>query len=128
MNNTTANPSAIAFAFVIAISACHSPPSVTTTPLGAEKSYPATPDSVPIVLYTVTKPECPYEEIAALTAEGDEGSETAIVAALRQKARQLGGHAIIGYTQAKRSSSKQVLDISVRSGTAVRFRSADCMK
>lgn len=102
-------------------------PTITTTPVGPERTYPPTPDSVAIPLYTVSKPECPYEELAAITAEGGL-SEAALVPALRAKARAIGGQAIIGYTQSHRSTGDSSTDISVRSGTAIRFRSDDCRK
>jgi hypothetical protein len=102
-------------------------PTVTITPVGPERTYPATPDSVAIPLYTITKPECAYEELAAITAEGGL-SEDALVPALRAKARAIGGQAIIGYTQSHRSTGDSSSDISVRSGTAIRFRSDDCRK
>ena len=107
--------------------ACMPSPDITVTPLGAERSYPATPDSVAIPLYTVTKPECPYEELAALTAEGGRSDE-ALLAALRQRARAVGGQAIIGYTQGVRASNIGSHDVSVRTGTAIRFRSSDCTR
>ncbi|HEU5186314.1 MAG TPA: hypothetical protein VFU01_17195 [Gemmatimonadaceae bacterium] len=119
---------AVSFAVLLACG----PPQVTLTPLGAGVVYPATPDSVAIPLYATTKPECPYDEIAAITAEGHiaHSVESEVLAALRAKARAVGGHAIVGYTQSSRVATSGSLstDIHVRSGTAIRFRSADCMK
>jgi hypothetical protein len=116
-------------AFAIAI-ACA--PSVTLTPLGTQQVYQATPDSVAIPLYATTKPECPYDEIAAITAEGtiNRSVEAEVLSALIAKARAVGAHAIIGYTQSSRAASglSSTSDVHVRSGTAIRFRSADCMK
>jgi hypothetical protein len=108
-------------------------PQVTLTPVGAERVYPATPDSVAIPLYATTKPECPYDEIAAITAEGRvyRSVDAEVLAALKAKARAVGAHAIIGYAQNSRATgtaSGESTDIHVRSGTAIRFRSADCMK
>jgi len=107
-------------------------PKVSLTPLGTGAVYPATPDSVAIPLYATTKPECPYDEIAAITAEGTtvRSVDAEVLSALKAKARAVGGHAIVGYTQSSRlaSSGSVSTDIHVRSGTAIRFRSADCMK
>lgn len=108
-------------------------PQVTLTPLGAEKAYPPTPDSVAIALYATTKPECPYDEIAAITAEGTpaRSEEAEVLSALKTKARAIGAHAIVGYTQSNRAASTaggESRDVHVRSGTAIRFRSDDCMK
>jgi hypothetical protein len=107
-------------------------PRVTVTPLGAERTYPPTPDSVAISLYATTTPECPYDEVAAVTAEGQGllSSESEVLAALKAKARAIGGHAIVGYTQSTRATGggSQTYDVPVRSGTAIRFRSAECTK
>jgi hypothetical protein len=103
---------------VSSMSACA--PSVTVTPLGAERTYPATSDTARIPLYSVARPECPYDEIALIRAEGaSKPSAAVILGALRSKARALGAHAIIGYTQRTYEWA---------TGTAIRFRSPDCMK
>ena len=109
---------ALAFA-----SACA--PQVTVTPLGDQRTYSPTPDSVAIPLYATTKPDCPYDEIAAITAEG--ADESAVLSALIARARAVGAHAIFGYTQSTRMMSKNT-DGYVRGGTAIRYRSTDCMK
>lgn len=108
-------------------------PQVTLTPLGAERTYPATPDSVAVPLYATTTPECPYDEIGAITSEGRvyRSVEAEVLEALKAKARAIGGQAIVGYTQSTRATgtaSGETTDIHVRSGTAIRFRSPDCMK
>jgi hypothetical protein len=100
-------------------------PTVMLTPLGDQRTYPPTADTVAIPLYATTKPECPYDEIAAITAEG--GEEAAVLSALIEKARAVGAHAILGYTQSERMVS-QNMDTHVRGGTAIRYRSTDCMK
>lgn len=107
-------------------------PNVTLTPLGSEQGYPPTPDSVSIPLYATTKPECPYDEIAAITTEGRvyHSDEKEVLQALIAKARAVGAHAIVGYTQSTRAASagSDTGDIHVRNGTAIRFRNPDCMK
>ena len=121
-----------ASAFVTAaMAACA--PRVTLTPLGTERVYPPTPDSVAIPLYASTKPECPFEEIAALTVEGAGAlsSDVDVLDALRAKARAVGAQAIIGYSQANRSSTDHDPSmlpgkVRVRNGTAIRFRSSTC--
>jgi hypothetical protein len=110
----------IALAFA---SACA--PQVTVTPLGDQRIYPPTADGVPIPLYATTTPECAYDEIAAITAEGDD--EAAVLSALIARARAVGAHAILGYTQSTRMVSESS-NAYVRGGTAIRYRSTDCMK
>ena len=100
--------------------ACVPTPNVIITPLGAERTYSPTPDSVAIKLYATAKPECPYDEIAAITAEASEDDAT-MIAILRSKARSVGAEAIVGYMQ---SMGRQ--GANIRSGTAIRFRSASC--
>jgi hypothetical protein len=106
------------------------PPQVTFTPLGTGRTFPPTPDSVAIPLFATAKPECPYDEIAAITIEGHgHHSEAEVLEALIAKARTVGAHAIAGFTQSTRADAGSVTtDVHVRSGTAIRFRSADCMK
>ncbi|HKW46591.1 MAG TPA: hypothetical protein VJN70_04070 [Gemmatimonadaceae bacterium] len=104
-----------------AATGCAPPPELIITPLGAERTYPATPDNVKIPLYATRQPECPYDEIAAITAEGLQSDEE-MLATLKSKARTLGADAIVGYAQGIRAS------VRVRSGTAIRFRSTDCTK
>jgi len=116
---------------VAVVAACA--PRVTLTPLGAERVYPPTPDSVAIPLYASTKPACPYDEIAALTVEGAGAlsSDADVLDALRAKARAVGAQAIIGYSQGNRSSADHDPTmppgkVRVRNGTAIRFRSSTC--
>ena len=115
----------------VVVTACA--PRVTMTPLGAERVYPPTPDSVAIPLYASTKPACPYEEIAALTVEGAGAlsSDADVLGVLRAKARAVGAQAIIGYSQGNRSAtdhdpSMPPGKVRVRNGTAIRFRSSAC--
>jgi hypothetical protein len=120
----------VALACVVVLVGCVRPGvNVIATPLGSERTYPATPDSTTIPLYTTTKLECAYDEIAALTAEGSVAlSDAKVLEGLRAKARAVGAHAIIGYSQSIRQSTELEGEIRVRNGTAVRFRSTDCMK
>ena len=104
-----------------AASACAPQATIAITPLGAERTYPPTPDSATIPLYAVAKPECPYDEIALITAQGVDSGD-AILAILRSKARAVGAQAILGYMQSERGAT------SMRSGSAIHFRSTDCMK
>jgi hypothetical protein len=121
-------PKRCSFAFMVSLavgatSACA--PTVTITPLGAERTYPAAPDTATLPLYSVAKPECPYDEIALITAEGQKSADD-ILAALRAKARAVGGQAIIGYAESTRAAAG--VSWSVRTGTAIHFRSTDCTK
>jgi hypothetical protein len=129
--NRTLASVVIGMASITTLIACTRPGvTVTVTPLGSERTYPATTDSTAIPLYTISRPECTYDEIAALTAEGqvESSSDAEVLSALRTKARAIGAHAIVGYTQGVRQGTELEGQIRVRNGTAVRFRSPDCMK
>lgn len=107
------------------------PPQVTLTPLGTGRTFPPTPERAAIPLLATARPECPYDEIAAITIEGrSHHSEAEVLEALIAKARTVGAHAIVGFTQSTRAASgvSETSDVHVRSGTAIRFRSHDCMK
>src|ERR1051325_6078435 len=84
----------------------------TVTPLGSERTYPATPDSAQIPLYATSKPECAYDEVAAITVEATDGQVA--LETLRKRVRSLGGQAVVGYTQASHPDYTVV-----RAGTAV---------
>lgn len=124
---------AIAAALVTVIAvALGCAPKVTLTPLGTAQAYPPTPDSVAIPLYASTKPECPYDEIASITTEGRvyHSDEEEVLEALIARARAVGAHAIVGYTQGSRAASagSETGDVHVRNGTAIRFRDSHCVK
>lgn len=93
----------------------------TITPLGAERTFPVTSNGIPIPLYATAKPECPFDEIAVITVEGPYSDEE-MLDSLRSRARSLGAHAIVGYTQGIHGGWR------VRTGTAIHFSSDDCKK
>ena len=122
------------FAFLLlATIACYPPPSVTITPLGTGQTYAATPDSVPIALL-VSPPECRYEAVASITAEGLTFliSDADITDTLRARARSVGGHAIMNFSQGTRNvapgTGTAEGDYRVRAGTAIRFRDPSCSR
>jgi len=90
-------------------------------PLTASK-YAPRPADYPILLYSAALPTCAFEEIAIVRAHKEIGfvSRDAVVDALRRKARELGGDALVRLSI--------VDDKGVLSGTVVRFTNDDCKK
>ena len=118
---------------LLATISCHTPPSVTITPLGAGQTYEPTPDSVPIALL-VSPPECRHDAVAAITAEALSFmiSDAALTDTLRARARSVGGHAIMNFTQGTRNvapgSGPTEGEYRIRAGTAIRFRDPSCSR
>ncbi len=90
-------------------------------PLAATK-YAPRPADYPILLYSAVLPTCAFEEIAIVRAHKEVAfvSREAVVDALRRKARDLGGDAVVRVSM--------VDDKGVLSGTVVRFTNEDCKK
>ena len=110
---------------------CYTPPSVTITPLGTGQTHAPTPDSVRIALL-VSPPECRYDAVASITAEGLAFmiSDEALTDTLRARARSVGGHAIMNFSQGTRNvapgSGPTEGEYRIRAGTAIRFKDSGC--
>lgn len=90
-----------------------------------------------IRLYSTLVPECPYEEVGLVTGtkkvpwtSGDE-----VLAAIRVRAREMGGDAIVGLGQTRRVTGGTAVGESVSldsktelSGTVVRFTEPECRR
>jgi hypothetical protein len=87
---------------------------------------PHAPDASEILVFSAKLPECPFEEIALISAEGAQSllgtNMDRLLAALKDRAHELGGHAIVGLTE--RSRTEEVGP--GLSATAIRFTSSDC--
>jgi len=83
--------------------------------------YDSKSREIPIPLYSSQLPACAFKEIAIVKArpEAWKRSTGAAVDALRKKARQIGGDALV------RVSFDQGTDVT---GTVVRFERDDCMQ
>ena len=87
-----------------------------------------------IQLYSTKLPSCPYEEIGVVRArERSFTSLQDVLAALQERAREMGGDAVVGVGQTESVSGGAVLEntVSVDSqeglaGTVVRFTDASC--
>lgn len=91
-------------------------------------------------VYDQTRPECAFEEIGWVSgsprARGNSPDD--VLNAMRQRARSMGGHAIIGLTSSERTdavlvtaeapvSTMPVSSSSVFRGTVVRFTDPECV-
>ena len=86
----------------------------------APTKYQPRPKDYSIALYSAQLPTCPFEEIAIVSARAEYNfvSTGAVAEALRKKARQLGGDALVrvGFVDSHDTIS----------GTVIRFKRDDC--
>jgi hypothetical protein len=88
---------------------------------------PHPPDAGEILVFSAKLPECPFEEIALISAEGGRSAAGGtdmdrLLTALKQRAHELGGHAIVGLTDRPRTEEEG----PSLSGTIIRFTSSEC--
>lgn len=109
---------------LLAITGCA--PSVQTVYLGPQR-YPAGDSEAAIRLYSAGQPECPFEELAILTSVLEDpwfSSREDALEALKERARQLGAHAIVGLEP--HDVPHENGSTPGFKGTAVRFTEGDC--
>jgi hypothetical protein len=98
-------------------------PHVRTTMIGAAAAPEV--DARDVLVFSVRVPDCPFEEIAIVSAtKGDfqPPDMDALLRSLRDRARQLGGHALVGVTERPRTEVEGPSLV----GTVVRFTSPEC--
>jgi hypothetical protein len=85
---------------------------------------PHPPDSGEILVFSAKLPECPFEEIALISAEASKwtGAMDRLLTTLKQRAHELGGHAIVGLTD-RPGTEEEGPSLS---GTIIRFTSSEC--
>jgi uncharacterized protein YbjQ (UPF0145 family) len=87
-------------------------------------------------MYGESAPQCPYDEVGTVTASKRAFvTDDQLTEALRQRAREMGGDAIINVGGAREVSgavvSGNVVEVAHRtslSGTVIRFRDPSCMR
>lgn len=97
------------------------------------------PTQSPIRLYSESRPECPLQEIGAVSAyaRGPGQSPEDVVNAMRTQARKMGGDAIVGFATeeavsggvavpAGAGSVASISSNTVYKGTVVRFNDPAC--
>jgi hypothetical protein len=109
-------------------------PTVSSIPFLSPAPSPQAADH-PILLFNETRPACPYQEVGSVVVRqgSSDASVDKLVDALRVKAREMGGDAIIGVGQSVESGGGTVIGHSVIasnkpvvSGTVVRFSDPSC--
>jgi hypothetical protein len=110
-------------ALALTLAACA--PSVSTRVYG--NHYSARADTAEVQLYSVGLPDCPFEEIALVSVHlkyrvwgSPEGHAFTLI---RARARELGGHAVVGLREVQAKPNTGLTD-GVQ-GTVVRFTDAN---
>ena len=86
--------------------------------------YPARGPAEPIVVSSVAIPECPYEELGLVTVrETFDVHGPAILEAVKDEARRLGGDAVLGLTPVHKVKGRGGDGLT---GTVVRFTDPEC--
>lgn len=116
-----------ALLLVLGATACS--PAVSS---GKFSSQPFPPSTGEIALYSTKVPTCAYDEIGLVHVKRRHGFTDLqdLIDAMRERAREMGGNAIVGVGLAARvegSSDSINLDRDV-SGTVIRFQQPDCMR
>jgi hypothetical protein len=97
--------------------------------------YPPRPHDFRIRMYSTERPRCPFEEIGTVRSRkpGFWVSMEDVAESVRQVARELGGDAVIGVTNANQISGGTVIGSTVSvdtdpvlSGTIIRFKEDSC--
>ncbi len=99
---------------------------------------PSMPRDHPIIVFMTKAPECPYEELGLVTvSEGAfAGGVDTYMPAMMNRARQMGGDALLGYKQESRTAGAVavapgvigVANEEMHSATVVRFKDPSCHK
>ena len=104
-------------AFAVGLASCAPQPRVTMI------GQPHPPDAAEILVFSAKLPTCPFEEIALISAESSGWTNMdQTLTALKQRAHQLGGHAIVGLTD-RPGTEEEGPSLS---GTIIRFTSSEC--
>jgi hypothetical protein len=98
---------------------------------------PPRPTDQEVLLYSTKIPECPYDEIGLVSGKPRTPwtSGDRVLAAVRARALELGGDAIVGLGQVRRVTGGTAVGESVSldtttdlTGTIVRFTDPDCRR
>jgi hypothetical protein len=112
-------------------------PTITLQRLNTQQYLEKPPDT-PIAVFYTKPPKCPYDELGITKAtEGAfAGDETTFIEAMKNKAREVGGDALLlnqvnsnnaGYVALAPGVISSVNE-STQSATIIRFKNSDCME
>lgn len=122
-------PASVWTVLTLGLLACSAGCSPVVRSIRIGESFPPRPVSSDVQLYSVRLPDCPFEEIGLLDMEKEPGflatpSSEERVDAMKTKARQMGGDAIIGLAQLPPAEGFR----GGLSGTVIRFPAGACVK
>jgi hypothetical protein len=117
-----------ALAVISLVAACG--PSVSS---GAFSSQPLPPTTGEITLFSTKHPACEYDEIGLVNVTRAHGfnSMQSLIDALRERAREMGGHAVVGVSLAARVEGSGEGGVNTDrdlTGTVIRFNTPDCRR
>lgn len=107
-------------------------PAVRSTPFN---TFPERPPEHPVQIYSTRMPSCDYEEVGLVSARQRYRwftSMSEVLEALKQRARAMGGDAVVGVAERSEvsgSGGEEGVTVSsspVLSGTVVRFTETGC--
>ena len=84
---------------------------------------PPKPADAAVVMFSIQRPECAYQEIGTVSAAGGKPEE--ITLRIRERAREMGGDAIVGIAQSLTDHSHTRTTLT---GTVIKFREPSCMR
>ncbi len=109
-------------ALTLSLSGCG--PNVHVTPLSG--AYPPRQDGTEVTVSSLVTPECPFEEVGLVTVrETLDVNGEAVLEAMKQEARRLGGNALLRLRQVPRSPKDGARGLSA---TVVRFTEEGCQR
>jgi len=134
VTGTRAMPSRITLLMTAALVACA--PGVRSILFDAAHPLPPRPPGAPVRMFSTERPQCPFDEIGTVSAEGGSLlSSEKIVQGLQDRARAMGGDAIIGVTQGSRSQTSTYApgrvttgSMTTLTGTVIRFTDPSCTR
>lgn len=114
----------------VALSLIGCGPAVRSTPF---ETFPPHPADHPIGIYSTKTPECPYEEVGLVSARRRYAlvmSMSDVLEALKERARAMGGDAVMGVSEGAEVSGdgEDVTSTPVLSGTVIRFTEEECTR
>ena len=108
---------------ILSVAACA--PTVTVTKL--DGTFAPRPGLDEVAVYTTQVPECPYREIAIISAFENDliagGELDSVLAALKERARSIGADAVVGVHLVNKGGES---NRGGYSGTAIRFTNDEC--
>ena len=139
MRHIRLNPSGLLLACILGAGCSGSASVVTVTLFDPAHPLPSRPADAPVRMLFSQRPECPYDQIGTVSVErGGPLPSREITLAMQQRARAVGGDAIVGIIRGIEKSPQEEAPGSpsraegrsegTLTGTVIRFRDANCTR